>query len=85
MVETTPERLLGTIRANPLLWEFLSNRWIRLAAADPAGGPILAYRADGSWEPVEGSDEPLASAPSSQAWYAGKREHLPVACIEKAA
>ena len=84
VVETSPERLLGTIQANPLLWEFLSNRWIRLAAVDPAGGPILAYR-DGKWEPVEGSDEPLPTAPDSQSWYKGKREHLPVARIGTAA
>lgn len=82
VVETSTERLLATIEKNPLLWEFLSKRWIRLAAMDPEGGPILAYR-DGKWEAVEGDDEDLPQAHSSAEWYAGKREHLPVAYISK--
>ena len=82
VVETSPERLLETIQKNPLLWEFLSKRWIRLAAMDPEGGAILAYR-DGVWEAVEGDDEDLPVASSSLEWYEGKREHLPVAHISK--
>ena len=84
VVETSPERVLETMRKNPLNWEFLENRWIRLAVLDPAGGPPLLYR-DGVWEPVEGDDEALPVAPSSAAWYNGKREHLPIARIPVAA
>lgn len=84
VVETTPGRLLEVVRANPLLWEFVSNRWIRLAAMDPDGGPIMAYR-DGVWEAVEGGDETLPEAPSSSAWYQRKRDHLPVARIRGSA
>ena len=80
VVETSAERVVETVRKNPLLWEFLVNRWIRLAVLDPAGGPPLLYR-DGAWEPVEGDDEGLPVAGSSADWYAGKREHLPVARI----
>lgn len=84
VVETTPERALETIRQNPLLWEFLANRWIRLAVQDPIDGRrILAYR-DGVWEPISGEDEKLAQAPTSLAWYHGRREHLPVARIQRA-
>ena len=72
------------MRKNPLVWEFLENRWIRLAVMDPAGGPPLLYR-DGAWEPVEGDDEGLPVAASSAAWYQGKRGHLPVARIPVAA
>ncbi len=84
VVESSPERVLDTMRKNPLVWEFLVNRWIRLAVLDPAGGPPLAYR-DGAWEPVEGGDVPLPVAPSSMSWYAGRREHLPIARIQGAA
>jgi len=80
VVETSPERVLETMRKNPLVWEFLENRWIRLAVMDPAGGPPLLYR-DGAWDPVAGDDEGLPVAASSAAWYDGKREHLPVARI----
>ena len=87
VVETTPERVLETIRNNPGNWEFLNNRWIRLAAQDPETGAIQMYRqtaAGASWEPVSGDDERLATAPSSAAWYQNKREHLPIARIEPA-
>ncbi|MBL8228375.1 MAG: DUF2309 domain-containing protein [Bryobacterales bacterium] len=86
VLETTPERALATIRANPLLWEFLSNRWIRLSTMDPADPTIIhAYRGGDEWERVEGHDELLAEASSSLNWYHGKREHLPVARIRSAA
>ena len=84
VIETSPDRLLETMRKNPLVWEFLVNRWIRIAVLDPAGGPPLQYR-DGVWEPVEGDDEGLPVASSSAEWYAGKREHLPVAQIRSVA
>lgn len=85
VVETTPERLLKVVRANPLLWEFLNQRWIRLAVMDPADGArILMYRGNGEWEPVVGSEEKLYEAPSSFDWYSGREEHLPIARIASA-
>jgi uncharacterized protein YbcC (UPF0753/DUF2309 family) len=82
IVETTPERVERTIRANPLLWEFLSNRWIRLAAVDPRDGRLIqVYRGDGAWEAVAGTDETLRVSATSLDWYHGHREHLPVAFI----
>ena len=82
VVETTPERVLETIRQNPLLWEFLAHRWIRLAAQDPIDASIIhMYRGDGKWEKIDGEDEILAQAPSSLDWYHGHREHLAVAQI----
>jgi hypothetical protein len=82
VVETTPERVLGVIHANPLLNEFLENRWIRLAALAPGSGVIQVYRGGGCWEPLQGDEEPLPVAPSSMAYYSGKMEHLPVARID---
>jgi hypothetical protein len=81
VVETTPARVLATIRANAQLNEFLTNRWIRLATIDPDTSAIQVYR-DGRFEAFSGDEEPLPVAPSSAAWYAGKIEHLPVARIE---
>jgi uncharacterized protein YbcC (UPF0753/DUF2309 family) len=82
VVETTPERLMKVVHANPLLTEFVDNRWIRLSSLDPDTGEIQCYRGKGEWEPLVGSEEPLPVAPSSIDYYRGKREHLPVARIE---
>lgn len=82
VVETTPERVLAAIRGNPQLREFLENRWIRLATLDPDSGRIQRFR-DGVFEPVTGDDEGLPVAPSSMDWYRGRREHLPLARIER--
>lgn len=82
VVETTPDRVLSTIRANPLLWEFLDNRWIRLATVDPEDATLIHYyNGGGQWERIEGDDERLARASSSVDWYHGKLEHLPMARI----
>jgi len=82
VLETTPERAYKTIRANPLLWQFLDNRWIRLAVVDPLDASrIQAYRGDGRWEVVEGGDEQLGQARTSLAWYHGRRENLRLARI----
>jgi uncharacterized protein YbcC (UPF0753/DUF2309 family) len=82
VVETTPERLLRVIHANPLLKEFVENRWIRLSAMDPKTGAIQIYRGRGVWELLSGDEEPLPVAESSIAYYSGKLEHLPVARID---
>lgn len=81
VVETTPERVLAVIHANPLLKEFLENRWIRLAAIDPDHGGIQVYRGNGVWEELSGDEEPLPIAKSSIDYYRGKSEHLPLARI----
>ena len=82
VVETAPERVLKTIHANPLLTEFLENRWIRLATIDPETSAIQIYRGKGASEPLRGDEEPLPVAPSSVAYYQGKIQHLPVARID---
>ena len=84
VIESTPERIEATIRANALNWEFLSKRWIRVAAMDPDTGAMQMYR-NGVWEAVDGDDETLPSTRSSVEWYGGHREHLPMARIEVAA
>lgn len=83
VIESTPERIEATIRANALNWEFLHNRWIRVASMDPTTGAMQMYR-NGVWKAVEGDEEGLPSAASSVAWYGGHREHLPMARIEAA-
>ncbi len=82
VVETTPQRLMAVVRANPELVEFVGNRWIRLATMDPADGRIQIYRGGDLFEPLEGDEEPLPVTPDSRSWYQGKAGHLPLARIE---
>ena len=81
VVETTPQRLMPIIDANPELTEFVKNRWIRLSTMDPDTGAIKVYR-DGIWEDLAGDEVPLPRSTSSAKYYSGTLEHLPVARIE---
>jgi uncharacterized protein len=82
VIETTPERLMGVIKANRELVEFVCNRWIRLATMDPDDGHIEIYRGNDFFEPLTGDEEPLPITPNSRTWYRGKSEHLPLARID---
>ena len=83
VIEDTPQRIESTFRANPTIWEFLNNDWIRVAAVNASNGNMDVYR-NGTWEPLEGGDEPLGTATTSQEWYSGRMEHLGLARIEAA-
>lgn len=82
VVETTPERLMSVIHANPELTQFVENRWIRISCLDPDDGEVRVYRGHGVFEVLEGDEEPLPLATSSVEWYQGRREHLPLARID---
>lgn len=81
IVETTPQRLMKVIRADRELDEIVCNQWIRIATMDPDDGHVEVYR-DGVFKKLEGNEEPLPVASSSQAWYRGKTEHLALARID---
>ncbi len=84
VVETTPERLEQVILGNPIVKEFVVNRWIRIATMDPDTGRIQIRR-DAGYEDLQGELPTLPTAPSSIAWYQGKMDHLPMARIQSAA
>ncbi|HEX4134494.1 MAG TPA: DUF2309 domain-containing protein [Bryobacteraceae bacterium] len=83
VVETTPERLNGVIRASSSLDQLVANRWIRIATIDPASGRTYVRR-DSGFEEFDGPLERLPVALSSSEWYSGKIEHLPMAWIPAA-
>lgn len=84
VLESTPERILKTLEANPPLLQLVENRWIRLAAMNPKeSGQVSMYRGAGRWEALEGSDTMLPRSSSSREWYEGRRENLPLAQIER--
>jgi uncharacterized protein YbcC (UPF0753/DUF2309 family) len=82
IVENTPERALATFRANPLLWELLENRWIRLATVDAASGEIRMYRGEGRFEAVDGSEVDLPIVRSSSEYHLNRMDHLPIVRIQ---
>lgn len=84
VVETTPARLMGVIRANKELVEFVCNRWIRIATMDPEDGHIEIYRGGEVFETLAGEEEPLPVTANSRTWYRGKADHLPLARIDPA-
>jgi uncharacterized protein YbcC (UPF0753/DUF2309 family) len=81
VVETTPERLSKVIGASPSLTELVENRWIRIATVDPASGRVHVRR-DGEFEEFGERLERLPVALSSEEWFGGKIQHLPMAWIQ---
>jgi len=82
VIETTPERLMKVISANPGLSELVENRWIRVATLDPDTGEVHVCREDG-FEKIEPANTSLPSAAVSADWFRGKLHHLPIARIER--
>ena len=81
VIETTPDRLSKVIDASPSLSQLVSNRWIRVAAIDPASGHVHVRR-EGGFEEFNERLERLPVALSSSEWFGGKTEHLPMAWIQ---
>ncbi len=82
VVESTPERIMRAVDANPILAEFVHNEWVRLAAMDPETDEIQVYRR-GTFVPLQGQQLEMPSARTSAEWYRGRRDHLPIAVIEQ--
>jgi uncharacterized protein len=80
VVETTPDRIMKVVNANPSLKQLVENRWFRLATIDAESG-VIQVRRDSGFEPLEGPLERLPVAFSSPEWYRGKLRHLPMAWI----
>ncbi|MEJ7605131.1 MAG: putative inorganic carbon transporter subunit DabA [Bryobacteraceae bacterium] len=80
VVESTPERVMRVIAANPGLSELVENRWVRLATLDPDTGEVHVRR-DHGFERLDGGTDALPSAGASVDWFRGKLEHLPIARI----
>jgi hypothetical protein len=83
IIETTAQRLMKVVRANPELVEFVCNRWIRVAVMDPDSGAIEIYRGGDRFEPLQGDEVSLPTIESSASWYCGHAEHLPLARLAR--
>jgi hypothetical protein len=81
VIETTAERLSKVIGASASLKQLVENRWIRVATVDPASGRVHVRRGAG-FEEFNERLERLPVALSSEEWFAGKSQHLPMAWIQ---
>jgi len=80
VVETTPERLMRVISANPGLSQLVENRWVRLATLDPETGDVHVRRGQ-SFEKLDRGENELPLAAGSVDWFRGKIQHLAIARI----
>jgi uncharacterized protein YbcC (UPF0753/DUF2309 family) len=81
VIETTAALLEKVLADNPLVNEFVVNRWIRVAIMDPESGRIQIRR-NGGYEALEGAPPPLPEVANSHDWYHGHLDHLPLAVIK---
>jgi uncharacterized protein YbcC (UPF0753/DUF2309 family) len=81
VIETSPDRLAKVVDANASLRQLVENRWIRIATIHPSSGRIHVRR-DLGFEEFDGPVERLPVAFSSEEWYDGKIQHLPMASIQ---
>ena len=74
--------VIGAIYARqPPLQQLIGNGWLLVSAIDPQTGAIAVFDPERGFTPWQGSGEALPRAPSSDAWFAGRREPLPPAVI----
>ena len=80
VIEAAPAAIERVLAASPGVRRTIEGGWIRLAVLDPEGPGIQVYRG-GRFERHVPESLVLATAPSSAAWYRGRRDHLPCARI----
>ena len=80
VVEATPDRLRQIVAANDDLARLLQNRWIQMAAWNPATAELASFTRRG-FVLHRREETELPRAASSRAWYGGRRGFLPYASI----
>jgi hypothetical protein len=83
VVETSRDRLLRVVQANPSMERLVRNRWIWLACLDMHSDALWELRSGGFV--AHRPEHPLPTvAGESSTWYDGKRGFLPpVAIVRK--
>ncbi|KIG18677.1 putative transmembrane protein [Enhygromyxa salina] len=78
IVEATTEALLGVVGRQPIIEALVIKGWIGLVSVDPRTGDMQVFE-DGAFVPYHAEPTTLPTAPSSAAYYGGRREPLPPA------
>jgi hypothetical protein len=81
VVEASAARLERVVRDNPQIERLVRNRWIVLARLDPDAPAVFELGAEGFVRHTPEHPIPVVEG-GSIAWYAGERDHLPLAAIE---
>lgn len=84
VLETWPEVLERVLARSPGVARLIRNRWIQIATLDPDGATLHVLRRGARFEEHVPENTVLATAPTSSAWYGGRRDHLPCARITSA-
>lgn len=82
VVEATPEQLVRIVETREVVATLVLRGWIQVASLDPMSGEIAVFE-NGRFVPYDPRPVALAVRPSSVEHYAGHREHLPCAHIDK--
>jgi uncharacterized protein YbcC (UPF0753/DUF2309 family) len=80
IVEAKPEVLVEAVSALPAVARLVQNRWLRVVALDPDSSEMFEHR-NGRFERFVPEALELPTAPTSRAWYSGRRGPLPVARV----
>ncbi len=80
VIETTPEKMLGIIAANPGIALLVQGNWVQLAVLDAETSTIQKY-VNGQFEPYLMESHQLPEVETSMEWYRGHRDHLGFASI----
>jgi hypothetical protein len=80
VVETSRDRLLRVVQANPSIDRLVRNRWIWLACLDTHSDELWELRSDGFVAHKPEHALPTVAGESAT-WYDGKRGFLPPVAI----
>lgn len=82
VIEARPEELLAILDRQPALKQLVVNRWILVAAFDPASNEMWFFQESG-FEPHVPRSSTTPTARTSTDWYRGQRGHLEPATISQ--
>lgn len=82
VVEQTTEIVTAIYRRQPPLQELIGNGWVIVAARHPETGTLHLFDPETGWSSWQGRAD-IPTVPASVDWFAGKREPLPPALLEK--
>ncbi|MDI6746458.1 MAG: DUF2309 domain-containing protein [Rhodocyclaceae bacterium] len=82
VIEQTLDIITAVYQRQPPLQELVGNGWVIVAAKDPETGAIHQFDPASGWLPWHG-DPGMATVKQSVDWFAGHREPLPPALLER--
>jgi len=82
VIDAPQERILAAAEQIPAVKQLVVNRWVQLAAWDPAGEAMAVFE-NGRFVPFVPEMAQIPVVPESADWYRGHRGHLPPARVTR--